>query len=251
MMHRSLSIIIPIYNEEKRIGKNLEEIFEYGRSQRLDYEIILSNDGTPDRSIEVALAIARKYDASRVRVVGDGRNHGKGHAVRVGMLAATKEIRLFTDADGSTPIWEMERFWQPLEHNDIVIGSRKVAGASIEKHQPWIKEALGRAGNAVIQFLTVRGIEDTQCGFKAFSPRAHRLFEFQTIDRWSFDVELLMMARLSGLSIAQVPIEWHNDERSTVTPLDYPKTLLEIFKIRWNRARGVYQGLTRRSAARS
>lgn len=243
MMRRSLSIIIPIYKEEKRIGNNLEQIFEYVKAKNLNYEIILSDDGTPDRSIEVALAIARKHDASRVRVVGDGKNHGKGHAVRVGMLAATKEIRLFTDADGSTPIREMELFWPALEHNDVVIGSRKVAGASIEKHQSWIKETLGRAGNTVIQFLTVRGIDDTQCGFKAFGPRAHRLFEFQTIDRWSFDVELLMMARLSGLSIAQVPIEWRNDERSTVKPLDYLKTLIEIFKIRWNRTRGVYKDL--------
>lgn len=248
MKYPSLSIIIPVYKEEERIGKNLENIFQYVRKHKIDYEIILSNDGTPDKSIEVAMEVVKKYDPAKVQVVGNWKkiNWGKGHAVRIAMKKATKDIWMFTDADGSTAITELDKFWEPLQTNDIVIGSRRLAGAHIKKHQPGLKETLGRVGNWVIQLLTVRGIEDTQAGFKAFGPEAHKLFQHQTINRWSFDVELLVMAQMAGLKVAQVPIDWVNDERSTVLPFDYVKALVEILRIRFNVLRGLYKGVKKK-----
>ncbi len=240
MKRLPISIVIPVYNESKRLGPYLRSIFTYAKREHLQYEVIVSDDGCTDDTVVVARKVAKEFSFAVLRIVGGKPNRGKGHAVKIGMQQARYDVGLFCDADGSTPITELEHFWKPLETHEVVIGSRRTRGAVISKRQSIVKELLGRAGNRVIQWLTVPGIQDTQCGFKVFRGTAMKLFDKQTIDRWGFDVELLLMARIAHLRIAQVPVTWKNDEQSKVHWMDYPKFLIEVFRIRGNQLRGRY-----------
>jgi dolichyl-phosphate beta-glucosyltransferase len=228
---KALSLVIPVYNEEKRIKKSLERIVQYLDAVCFEYEIIIVDDGSTDKTLEVINEVI----TSRFQVIKLGQNRGKGFAVKKGMLAAKYEYVLFSDADLSTPIEEIEKFEEYAEGFDIIIGSRAIKGSNIEIHQTRFKEFLGRVGNRLIQFILLPGIQDTQCGFKLFNRKSISVFEKQTIERWGFDFEILWLARKMGFKIKEVPVHWINDFGTKVSGISqYFNTFNELLKIRWN-----------------
>lgn len=239
-----LSVIIPAYNEENRIGKTLEAIYSYLRAQSYSWEILVVLDGVSDQTLAVLEQFAA--DKTQIRWIDRRENRGKGYTVRQGMLAANGQIRLFTDADNSTELFHFEAM-QPLLENghDVVIGSRDskdADGAQQATPQPFLKRLFGNAGNLAIQAMAVPGIWDTQCGFKAFSAEsAEKIFAHTTVDRWAFDIEALVLARRYGYKIGIIPVQWVDAEGTHVKPFDYVDTLWQTAKIRWRLLRGVYQ----------
>lgn len=224
-----LSFIIPAFNEESRIGKSLETALEYFKGQPYTFEIVVVDDGSSDNTIQVA----ERYE--NVRVIQQPGNIGKGAAVRVGMLSGAGTYRIFSDADLSTPIYETAVVLKSLEAGaDICIGSRAIDRSFIKKRQPWYRETMGKVYNLIVQILVMRGIKDTQCGFKGFTAHAaEAVFSIAKIDGFSFDVEALYLARNMGLRIEQEPVEWYNDDRSTLHPIyDSLQMIIEILKIR-------------------
>ncbi len=236
-----LSVVIPAYNEAKRIGATLESVGAWLAKQAYDSEIIVvdnrSNDGTAD--------IAREYHHQfpSIRVITEKRP-GKGYAVATGMLFATGEVRLFMDADNSTTIDHFDIMQPFLEHGyDVIIGSLAVPGAVVLEGgtEPWWRQLLGKAGNVWIQLWAVRGIWDTQRGFKVFSERAARdIFPRITIGGWGFDVEALAIARQLGYRIKEIPVTWKNDPDSKVDIWAYPQVLLQTLQVFWNTMKGRY-----------
>lgn len=225
-----LSLVIPIYNERKRIGRSLKNILPYLQKKTTDYEIILVDDGSRDDTLRVI----KEFQNSHFRILSNKENYGKGFSVQRGMLASRFPLVLFSDADFSTPIEELEQFLPYLRDYDIVIGSRGMKESQISRHQPFYKEWLGKLGNRLIQLLLLPGVQDTQCGFKLFKRETLAVFKKQTIKRWGFDFEILLLARRMGFRIKEVPVRWHDDSRSKVKKLDYLKTLGELLKLRWN-----------------
>ncbi|MFA6391515.1 MAG: dolichyl-phosphate beta-glucosyltransferase [Patescibacteria group bacterium] len=228
---KAFSLVIPVYNEEKRIKKSLERIVQYLDKKCDEYEIIIVDDGSTDRTLEVINEVSN----DRFRIIKSEKNRGKGFAVKKGMLTAKYEYVLFSDADLSTPIEEIEKFEQYAADFDIIIGSRAIKGSNIEIHQSKFKEFLGRVGNRLIQLVLLPGIQDTQCGFKLFNKKSTAIFEKQTIDRWGFDFEILWLARKMGFKIKEVPVHWINDFGTKVSGFShYVKTFRELLKIKWN-----------------
>lgn len=235
-----VSLIIPAYNEASRITASLEKIFAYFELQNYDSEVIVVDDGSPDNSLEVIReAFAKKSPSSKVksRLIELVTNAGKGAAVRAGMLGATGAIRIFTDADLSTPIHEVEKVIAAIESGgyDVVIGSRALEGRKLVKvHQPWYRETMGRFFNLLVQVFVFRGIKDTQCGFKGFrAEAAEKIFDEQKVMGFSFDVEILYLAKKMGYKIKEVAVEWYNDERTTVGALsDSARMFFELVRIR-------------------
>lgn len=236
-----LSLIIPAYNESDRIGPSVEKAYRYFENAEYDTEIIVVDDGSSDNTIEAVREVfARKpLSLNRVttRVIPLGINAGKGAAVKRGMLDARGNVRIFTDADFSTPIHEVAKIIPLIAAGeyDVVIGSRAAERrALVKKHQPWYREAMGRFYNVLVQLLVFRGIRDTQCGFKGFSGDAATiLFSKQQVQGFSFDVEILYLARRNGYRIREIAVEWYNDERSTVGALtDSAKMFWELIRIR-------------------
>ncbi|MFM8472635.1 MAG: dolichyl-phosphate beta-glucosyltransferase [Candidatus Kapaibacterium sp.] len=226
----TVSVIIPAFNEAERISSSLEKALDYLRTQTYRWEIIVVDDGSSDDTVRVV----RHYEPD-VRIVALGSNKGKGAAVRAGMLAAKGDVRVFTDADFSTPITELPKVLKELQAGaDICIGSRRLDPASLKKHQPWYREAIGLMGNKIISAVLFSGIEDTQCGFKGLTAEAtEALFSQMRIDGFGFDAEMLFLAKRQRLRIVQVAVDWYNDERSRLNPVrDSLKTLAEVFRIR-------------------
>ncbi|MCS6808061.1 MAG: glycosyltransferase family 2 protein [Bacteroidota bacterium] len=211
-----LSLIIPAYNEANRLEPSLCKALEYFECCSYSVEILVVNDGSTDATREVAERVAMQ-DA-RVRLLEQPYNMGKGAAVRCGMMAAEGEYRIFSDADFSTPIHEVERVLERLEQGvDVCIGSRGLRPSLVGKHQPWYREKLGKLVNIVVQAMFLPGITDTQCGFKGFRASVARaIFGQARLNGWMFDVEVLYIAMLLGFRIEEIPVEWYNDERSTV-----------------------------------
>lgn len=231
-----LSIIIPAFNEEKRLPATLSRIFEYCRKHgERTYEIIVVDDGSTDRTIH-----AVEGAGAPIRIVR--RPHaGKGAAVQAGVMASQGEWMLFSDSDMSTPIETLDRFWALRNGTDIIIGSRAIKGAVIRRAQSRGKSWLGRLGNIMIRWLAVPGIHDTQCGFKMFHQRCRFIFGRQRISGWGFDIEVLFLAKKYGFRIQELPVEWSNDTASKVRATDYFRTLLELLAIRLNDIRGFYR----------
>ncbi len=238
-----LSVIIPAYNEAARLPHTLREVLQYLARQSYSSEVLVVDDGSTDRTGD----IVRKRTGEPVPVQllrhPDGGNHGKGASVKVGMLGAGGDFRLFMDADNSTTIEQIERFWPAVEEGaDIVIGSRKIEGAQVVIHQPWYKELAGRSGNVLIRMLAVPGISDTQAGFKLFTRRsAEDLFPLLTIDRWGYDFELLAIARQRRYGIREIPIRWINSPDSKVRPGAYLQVLCEVWQVHRNLRTGRYR----------
>lgn len=227
-----LSVIVPVYNEERRLGPTLARLDEYFAAQPYRSEFIVVNDGSKDRTVEVARQFA---PAERLRLIEHEVNRGKGAAVKTGMAAARGEFALFTDSDLSTPIEEIERFWPKFDQGlDIVIGSRGLSESRIERRQAWYRERMGRTFNLLVRLVAVPGIHDTQCGFKMFSRRAYQtLFPMLELTGWAFDVELLALARELGFRVAEVPVRWINSPDTRVRAFSASKQMLmDLVRIR-------------------
>jgi dolichyl-phosphate beta-glucosyltransferase len=207
--------VVPAYNEENRLGATLPEIWAYLRARGDSFELIVVDDGSADRTEEVVKSFS--CDHPGVKLISCGQNRGKGHAVRVGVLAARGEKVLFSDADLSTPIQEVENLLaRLLEGSEIAIGSRAVAGAHLAVRQPWYRELAGRSFNLLAQRVTP-GLRDTQCGFKLFRrDAAHNIFSRMVEDGFGFDVEALHIAIRLGYRISEVPVRWVHREGSKV-----------------------------------
>jgi dolichyl-phosphate beta-glucosyltransferase len=228
-----LAVVIPAYNEESRILPTLERVRDYLSAQPYSWSVTLVSDGSTDRTVE----LAEGFSAENLgfHVIANRPNRGKGHAVRTGMLQTEGELILFSDADLAAPIEEVEKLLEHMDAGaDIAIGSRPLKESKLEIHQPFYREMLGRAFNLAVQTLAVRGIHDTQCGFKIFTKAAARdVFSRCKLDGFSFDFEALMIARDLGYRIAEVPIRWRHQEGSKVVLMrDGPRMLRDLVKLR-------------------
>lgn len=246
-----LSVVIPAYNEERRLPITLERVSSYLAAQSYLSEILVVENGSQDRTWE----IAQEY-AQRLRSAGEAQSslpppmqalqipeRGKGLAVKYGMLAAQGEYRFMLDADLSMPVDEINRFLPPiLADFDIAIASREAPGA-VRIGEPAYRHVVGRIYNTLIRVLAVPGIQDTQCGFKCFRAEvAEQLFRRQTLPGWSFDVELLYLARRLGYRIVEIPIRWHFNPNSHISVVrDSLRMGLDIFRIRLNGLQGKYE----------
>ncbi len=230
-----LSIVIPAYNEAERLPQSLRRIRSYLETQPWTAEIVVVDDGSTDATAERVRSAGLE-----IRLIHHQHNRGKGAAVRTGMLAARGDWRLLTDADLSTPIEELGRFWDQRGQADILLGSRRITGAEVARRQAWWKVLLGQLGNFLIQGLLVPGVRDSQCGFKLFAARTQPIFTAQQLNRFGFDFELLWLARRFGFRLLELPVRWLNDSQSKVAGWDYLNTLLDIVRIRWYQLRGHY-----------
>lgn len=234
-----LSIVIPAHNEEGRLPRTLRQIFSYLDKQPYSAEVVIVENGSSDRTLELASQFAQ--DHPNLVIIQEGMR-GKGNAVRRGMLEAKGEFRFICDADLSMPIEELEKFLPPgLTGFDVAIASREAPGA-VRHDEPSYRHWGGRAVNFLIQILILPGLNDTQCGFKCFSAAAARdLFERQTLTGWSFDIEVLFLARRSKLRIREIPIHWYFDQDSKVRAIrDALRMIGDIFRIHLNQLRGKY-----------
>jgi len=232
---------VPAYNEAARIGNSLRKIDDFIRHSSLNCEVIVVDDGSSDDTP----AIVRQSNLAGLRFIQNPRNQGKGFTVREGMLAATGDYVLFTDADLSAPIEELPKLLNiaVTENADVVIGSRAVDRTYIEKHQSRSRELGGIAFNLMVRsFLGLR-LHDTQCGFKLFHrQKSRRIFERQTTAGFGFDPELLFLAKRDGLKIREVPVRWSHAEGSKVHFMKHATVMfLDLVRIRWNALTGKYR----------
>jgi dolichyl-phosphate beta-glucosyltransferase len=234
-----LSIIIPAHNEENRLPKALEQVIGFLNKQSFTSEIVVVENGSVDGTLEVAQRFARQH--KNTRVIQSER--GKGAAVKRGMLEAQGEYRFMCDADLSMPVEEIVKFLPPaIDELEIAIASREAKGA-VRYNEPAYRHLGGRGINFLIQALILPGLNDTQCGFKCFrADVAEKIFNLQTINGWSFDIELLFIARRHGYRILEVPIHWYHDEETKVRALpDAIRMFQDIFRIHANAWRGIYK----------
>ena len=230
-----LSVVIPAYNEEERLVPTLKRIKEYLAGQSYDSEVLVVDNASADRTSEVAREAG-------VKALAEPRR-GKGAAVRTGMLAAQGRYILFSDADLSTPIEELEKLMAELRAGaDVAIASRGLPESNLVKRQPWYREFVGRAGNVLVRMIAVRGIADTQCGFKLF-PReiARRIFPAQRLTGAAFDVEVLFIAQHAGWKIAEVPVTWIDSPDTRFSRVrDSLDAVKDLVRIRMNWICGRY-----------
>lgn len=216
-----LSVVIPAYNEQARIESTLRAVTAYFATTPYTYELLVVDDGSRDGTVAVVETFIAQHDlADRACVVPLGTNRGKGAAVRAGVLRATGEYVLFTDADNSTPIEEIEKFLDAIEEVDVVIGSRYMTDSNVEKKQPWHRIVLSRLANLVITVFLIDGIKDTQCGFKMMTYAAAKdIFSRMYIDGFGFDMELLALAEVLDYRVREVPVSWYDSPNSRVRPV--------------------------------
>lgn len=234
-----LSVIIPAYNERNRLPPYLRKLASYLKNSGILHEIIVVDDGSNDDT--VPLVESFRSDSCNLKLIPLSANRGKGFSVKTGMLAAAGRYRLFTDADGAISIDEIGKFLEQIEKGaDIVIGS-KALSPSFAK---WHRKLSGRIFNMLVRLLVVKGIRDTQCGFKLFTAEAaQELFSLQTIDGYCFDVEILFLASSKGYNISEIPVDWLGIRGGKVRILlDSCKMAWDLFRIRRNSLGGIYGG---------
>jgi len=230
-----LSVVIPAYNEEERLKRHVPGIVEYLRGKNLPFEIVVVNDGSQDNTTGVTEELAKTYPM--LRLITLNPNRGKGGAVRAGMLAAQGQNVLFTDADQSTPIGEVDKLLSKLEHDgyDMAIGSRSVPGAEVEQPQIWYRALAGKLFGLGTRLLCVRGFHDTQCGFKAMKREvAQKVFSQVTSNTAIFDIEMLVVAGREDYRVVEVPVKWVHDPDTRI-PYNLRRALRiwgELFRIR-------------------
>lgn len=244
-----LSVIIPAFNEERRLLPTLENLSVYLSAQSYDSEIVVADDGSSDGTVGVVETFSKgtKVPVRALRL----EHRGKGHAVRVGMLETRGDFRFMCDADLAMPVEELGKFLPPtLAGCDVAIGSREAPGAH-RLREPTYRHVMGRVFNLWVRMLTVKGISDTQCGFKCFSASAATaLFSQQRLDGFGFDVEALFLAQKGGLKIQEVPIHWYHQEESKVKPIeDTFRMLLDAVRVRLNYQTGRYRLASIRESA--
>lgn len=230
-----LSVVVPAYNEAERLGPSLERALAYLERRGGSFEVLVVDDGSADGTGAVAAA----YAGRGVRLLVHDRNRGKGAALRTGVLATAGEEVLLSDADFSTPIEELPKLERRLPAAELVLGSRAVPGAELRLRQPIYRELMGKAFNRMIRLLGVRGLRDTQCGFKLLRGAVGReLFAAMTIDGFAYDVEMVWMAQRRGYRVVEVGVVWANSAASKVDPI---RSSLEMFRdvlaLRFRRAR--------------
>jgi dolichyl-phosphate beta-glucosyltransferase len=226
-----LSVVIPAYNEATRLGPSLEKALAYLERRDEPFEILVVDDGSRDATSEVA----RQVGDPRIRVLRLPENRGKGAVVRTGLLASLGGKVLITDADFSTPIEEIEKLEALLPRFPLVLGSRAVADADIRERQPFYRELMGKTFNRIVRLLAVRGIRDTQCGFKLVQGEVGRKIATElTVDRFAYDVELIWLARRHGCEVAEVGVVWINSPDSRVSPVASSlSALLDVIRFRF------------------
>lgn len=235
-----LSLIIPAHNEETRLPETFKQVFEFIDKQDFPIEIVLVENGSSDSTFKIAQYFAHQHP--EVKLLQNSHS-GKGRAVKQGMLAAQGEYCFMCDVDLSMPLDEIKRFLPPaLQGYDVAIASREAPGA-MRIGEPYYRHFVGRIYNGLIRVLALPGLQDTQCGFKCFrGPVAKDLFTRQTLTGWSFDVEILFIARLLGYRVEEVPIHWYYNPHSKISVVrDSFKMGMDILTIRMNALRGVYK----------
>ncbi|MBI4679862.1 MAG: glycosyltransferase family 2 protein [Nitrospirae bacterium] len=235
-----LSIIIPAYNEEKRIPNTLLKLLNYLSTKSYQWEIILVDDGSTDRTSEIAREVIKN---NSLRVIKNHLNQGKGYSVKRGILSSTGNVLLFSDADLSTPIEELDKMLLWIDKGyDIVIGSRALPESIIQVRQPSYRQLMGKIFNLLVKSLVLKGVNDTQCGFKCFTKEsALQVFTLQRLTGFAFDVEILYIAQKCGLKIKEQPVRWINSPESKVRLLKGPLSMiLELLKIRLYDWKGYY-----------
>jgi glycosyltransferase involved in cell wall biosynthesis len=235
------SIIIPAYNESARLGTTLDRVLSYISSEQWDAEIIVVNDGSRDSTPDLVREYEKKHPC--LRLLENPGNRGKGYSVRNGMLNASGELLLFSDADLSSPIEEGPKLLAAIHAGaDVVIGSRWLRPELQTQRQSLLRQFYGRAFNMALRILLGLNLKDTQCGFKAFTrDAAQKIFPQQQIERWGFDPELLYLARRWKMKIVEVPVAWAHVEGTRISPLrDGLRMFGEVLKIRWNALTGKY-----------
>ena len=236
-----LSLILPAYNEEKRLPECMEKVAKFIKQRGEPIEVLLVENGSHDRTYEMALEYAKKYPWLKVF---HEETPGKGNAVRRGMLEGRGKYRMFADVDFSMPIDEISRFIPPeLSDYQVAIGSREVKGA-VRYNEPATRHFTGRVFNLIVRILLgLPGIHDTQCGFKSFSAEAaEKLFSVQRINGWAFDAEVLFLAKQYGYKIIEVPVQWYYDGNSKINVIqDSIKMFRELLQIRANYRKGMYK----------
>ncbi len=234
-----LSVIIPAYNEAKRISATLLDIDKYLSKQKYSYEILVVSDGSTDGTAKIAKKMQELV--KNLKIIDNKKNHGKGYVVKQGILEARGKYRLFMDADNSTTIDHLDKFWPETKKHDIVIGSIEIKGAKIEETAAWYRRWLGKLAKYVIRIIAgLWEIKDSQRGFKLFSEKSvKKLFPKQTLIRWGFDFEILVLAKKFGFKVKEVPVIWKNPP-GKVTLSSYFKTFGELLKIKLNLIRGKY-----------
>jgi len=237
------SLIIPTYNEEHQIEATLNYVFEYLEKQSFSFEIIISDDGSKDNTVQKANHWAEQYP-EQIKVIQFTTNEGKGKVVKEAMLHhANGDICCFYDADASTPIEETQKLINEIQQGyDVAIASRALPESIIEISQPFYRQLMGKIYNLILRFFRLTHFKDTQCGCKCFTKKAVQIiFPRQTLNRFSFDAEILFIAEKHNLKIKEVPTRWRNRKESRVHPLkDSVKMFCDLFKIRLNAIKGLY-----------
>lgn len=243
-MKPAISIIVPAFEEESRLGGSIEKILSYVEKEKLSAELIVVDDGSGDRTAEIGERAAARFPNSSTKIIRYEPNRGKGFAVKTGLLAATGDIALFSDADLSTPIEELPKLVRPIQSGeyDLTFGSRALDRSLIGTRQPWRREQGGKVFNLIVRTLTRLPFWDTQCGFKAFNMSKFRpLLDVMHIERFGFDVEFLYVADLHGLRLKEIPVRWNHDERTKVSVFrDSYRMFNEVRLIRRNAKKGIY-----------
>ena len=229
-----LSIVIPAYNEEKRIGKTLFRIWDYMAGKEYEYEVIVVDDGSMDGTIS-EVQKSRLAIECKLKMIKNGANRGKGFSVRNGISNSRGDYILFSDADLSTPIEELDKLFSIMDQGyDAVIGSRALKDSNVKVRQLWYREMMGKTFNLFVKSVLMGDFRDTQCGFKLFKASvAKEAVSVMKIDGFSFDVELLYLLLKKGYKIKEVPVVWLNSPVSKVNPLfDSLRMLIELMKIK-------------------
>lgn len=240
-MNVKLSLVVPVYNEEKRFKKGLDTYFTYLTKQKYNWEIILVNDGSTDQTLDLVSEYIK--NKKNVNFISYNQNRGKGYAICAGVKAALGEYILFADIDNSVPIETIESFFDLFKSGStVIIGSRRVNGAFISKHQSLLRETLGRGFTLLVNLLIDSKIKDATCGFKAFkNSTAQKIFNKITIYDWAFDAEIIYICRKYKIKIAQAPVVWTDVKGSKVSiSKDVFNSLRGLIKIRINNLIGIY-----------
>ena len=239
-----VSVVISAYNEEKRIGLTLRQIHEYMKKKKYEYEPIIVDDGSSDGT----LTEIRKTSLPGLTVLKNRINRGKGHSVKRGLLQAKHPLVLFSDCDLATPIEELEKFVKYVRKGyDAVIASRNLKDSNVIVKQPFYRQILGKTFPLLVNAFVLKGFKDTQCGFKLFRTEvARKIVKYQTSERFSFDVEILLIAGKMGLKVKEVPVRWIDRKGSTLNTFrDTPLMLYDLIKIKYNDLTGKYNGISK------
>lgn len=237
------SIVIPAYNEAKRLEATLDQVLGYVAAQKWNAEVLVVNDGSRDATRE--MIVQRAAQNPILRLVDNPGNRGKGYSVRHGVMQARGQFILFTDADLASPIEEAEKLLAALAAGaDMAIGSRWLDKRLQTRPQPLYRRVLGRVFNLALRLILGMNYKDTQCGFKAFNRRAaEAVFPLQIIERWGFDPEILFIARRLGLRVDEVAVKWAHQENTKISPIrDGLRMFSELLTIRWYAVSGRYDG---------